>query len=141
MSDSMVRGNLGHGRKVRKKSGALAEMSKFEPVDVHYYDDVNKTRTVETIHDVTAILENNKEQRLSGHDGYSPSRELRKVASIPLGAVNQLYQMGIDVMKDEDWPKVAALLDSKDYEAWRTSNGVISSKAYRTHFTLGKQQG
>lgn len=133
----MLRGN---GKK-SKPRGALAEMAKFDPVDIHHYDDVNETSTIETVHDVTAILEDNREQRLSGHDGYSPSRELRKVASIPLGAVNQLYRMGIDVMKDEDWPKVAALLDSSEYEAWRTANGVISSKPYRTHFTLGPKQG
>lgn len=46
------------------------------------YDDAEKTTTIETIQDVDPILENNKRLQ-SLNDGYSPSRELRRVASVP----------------------------------------------------------
>lgn len=124
----LIRGNQGFGRKAKPLKGALAVMSQYGPVTTHFYDPVTDETTLQTVHDVSAILEDNAEQRLSGHDGYSPSRELHKVASIPMGAIHDLMSQGIDIFDDNDWPKIAEMLDSKDWEKFRTSHGVISKR-------------
>ncbi len=131
---TMLRGDLGFGKTAKTKKGALAQMAQFGPVSTHFYDPVSETRTVQTIHDCQAILDDNARQLNSGHDGFSPSRELKKVASIPLGAVEELYAKGIDIMKDEDWPKISSMLDSREWEKFRTSHGIISKRPYRTVF-------
>lgn len=46
------------------------------------YDDAEKKVTYAQYQDVNPILEYNKQLRADG-DGYTPSRELRRVASIP----------------------------------------------------------
>lgn len=130
----MVRGNLGYGRKATPLKGALAQMAQFGPVDTHFYDPVTDETTVQTVHECSAILEDNKDQRLSGHDGYSPSRELKKVASIPMGAVHELYQKGIDIFDENDWPQIARMLDSNEWEQFRTSHGVISKRKVQSIF-------
>ncbi len=48
-----------------------------------HYDDGDDTVTIGSVQDCEPIIEHNK--RLQNfNDGYSPSRELRRVASIPL---------------------------------------------------------
>jgi hypothetical protein len=127
----LIRGDLGYGRKV--SSRAIKEASKFGPVDVHYYDDKTKERTIKTTHDISAIIADNKRQRLSGHDGYSPAGDLKKVATIPQGVVQQFYNQGIDLMKDEHWEYVKSMLDSNEFIDLRTSGGKISSKPRREY--------
>lgn len=136
---TMMRGDLGHGKKAKTKKGALAKMAEYGPVDTHFYDQTTGETTIQTVHDVTAILEDNKRQRLDDHDGYSPSRELRKVATIPAGVVAQLFAAGINVYSEEGWEYVKALLDTKDYEALRTSDGKIGAAPIRTHFHMGTE--
>jgi hypothetical protein len=105
------------------------------PVDVHHYDDHTGATTLETIQDVNPILAANRADYVSGHDGYSPSRELRRVASIPLVEVTKLYQKGIDIFNRDHWPKVAAMLDSPEWQAFRTAPGRISRRAVREYVT------
>lgn len=132
----MARGNLGYGRSMSRKPGSiLAEVAKAGPVDIHHYDDTTGKTTLETIQDVNPIIAANKIDLLSGHDGYSPSRELRKVASIPNIEIAKLYQRGINIFNRGDWPKIAALLDSQEWEAFRTAPGRISRRAVREYVT------
>lgn len=51
-------------------------------------DDSEKTFTIRTVQDVNPILENNKALQTL-NDGYSPSRELKRVASIPTTIVRK----------------------------------------------------
>jgi len=110
-------------------------MARAEPVDVHHYDDASGMTTVETLHDPNPVIDDNVAQYLSGHDGYTPSRDLQKVATIPMGEVLRLYQMGIDIFKKEDWPKIAQMLDSAEWQKFRTAPGVVSSKPRREYLT------
>ena len=50
--------------------------------DEFHKDDSEKTFTLRTVQDVDPILENNKNLQAL-NDGYSPSRELKRVASVP----------------------------------------------------------
>lgn len=47
-----------------------------------HYDNVDETVTIHSTQDVEPIIEANKVAQTDG-DGYSPSRDLRKVATIP----------------------------------------------------------
>ena len=53
----------------------------------HYDEDGDKT-IIETVQDVEPILEANKAMQTDG-DGYTPSRDLKHIASIPLVVVEK----------------------------------------------------
>ena len=128
---TMIRGNAGFGRKPKKST--LAHLAQWGPVDVHHYDETDGKTIIQSLHETSTILDENKRQRLSGHDGYSPSREFKKVASIPLGDYMLLKKIGIDLFNRNDWPRVAALLDSAKGLKYRTAPGKVSRKALREY--------
>lgn len=135
---TMFRGDAGYGRKPDR--GLLAELSKSGPVDVHHYVPADNKIVIERFQEVDPILAANRAELLSGHDGYTPSRDLRKVASIPLIIVEQLYQRGINIFDPNDWPKVAGLLDSPEWQAFRTAPGRISRRAVRETFVPARKR-
>ena len=51
-------------------------------VSEFHYDEMEDRTIINRVQDAEPILENNK--RLQAEDGYSPSRDLKRVASIPL---------------------------------------------------------
>jgi len=79
--------------------------------------------------DATPILERNK-AALTHNDGYSQSRDLRRVASIP-------YIVGLKWLNEEGWwfldadkdpgvaAKLAAKLNSNEWESLRTAEGRV----------------
>jgi len=97
-------------------------------VDHWMIEDGNVTRFAAT-QDVAPILERNK-QMATHNDGYSQSRDLRRVASIP-------YVVGIKWMNEEGWwfmdadkdpdvaRKLAAKLNSSEYAYLRTAEGSL----------------
>ncbi len=129
---TMIRGRGAYG--VKPHRGTLSRIAEYVPVTVHHYDESTGETTIENVQNVNAIANDNREQRLSGDDGYTPSRDFKKVASIPNVVVEQLKKQGINIFDKGDWPKIASLLDSSDWEIWRTAPGVISKRAYREHF-------
>ena len=75
--------------------------------------------------DVEPILEANKALAASG-DGYSPSRELRRAASIPLAIVEKWKnELGVDVFNPDHKPAVRRLLNSSEYLYLRTAPGRL----------------
>lgn len=126
---TMIRGDAGFGRKPTKNT--LAYLAQFGPIDVHHHDDADGKTIIQSIHETSTILKENRRQRLSGHDGYSPSREFKKVASIPLGDYMLLKKVGIDLFDRNDWTKVASLLDSAKGLKYRTAPGKVSRKPLR----------
>lgn len=87
-----------------------------------------------TVHreaDVEPILELNKALYNSG-DGYSPSREWRRAATVPDAIIEKWKnELGIDIADKNDWPKIMALLDSNEYLFLRTAPGTLSRKPRR----------
>jgi len=73
------------------------------PISFHY-DDATENVTLRTRQDCEPIIEHNK--KLATHnDGYSPSREIRRKASIPLNLVNTwLDEDGISKVAFWAWP-------------------------------------
>jgi hypothetical protein len=75
--------------------------------------------------DVEPLLEANKALAASG-DGYSPSRELRRAASIPMAIVEKWKnELGVDVFNPDHRPAVRKLLNSNEYAFLRTAPGRL----------------
>lgn len=92
--------------------------------DFHYHS-ANDTLIVESSQDVEPILKANKEARNSG-DGYSPSRELRRVASIPEVVAIIWMKEGINIYNPDHWPLVKKKLDSAEWSCLKTAGAVTS---------------
>jgi hypothetical protein len=84
--------------------------------------------TVHRGEDVEPILEANK-ALFNEDDGYSPSREWRRAASVPLALVEKWKnELGVDIFNPDHLPKVRELLDSNEYRFLRTAPGTLSRK-------------
>jgi hypothetical protein len=95
----------------------------------HEYDDLTQTTTLTTIIDLAPCLERNKQDKNDGSNGYSPSRELQRVASIPNVLIEKwLNEEGIDVFNNNHWPAVARKLNSSEYMYLRTGGGRLAGK-------------
>ena len=79
--------------------------------------------------EIKKLLDHNKEEYNSiSHKVFRNalrSKNLWKAASIPNIIVEQWKKEGIDIFKEEDWPKVRAKLNSEEYRFLRTSPGKI----------------
>lgn len=97
-------------------------------IDHWMIEDGKDTRFAAT-QDVAPMLELNKAMA-THNDGYTPSRDLRRVASIP-------YVVGIKWLNEEGWwfmdaskdpdvaKKLAAKLNSSEYQYLRTAEGRV----------------
>ena len=93
----------------------------------HYDPDGDKT-IIETSQDVEPILEQNRRAQ-SLNDGYSPSRELKRVASIPLVVVQKWMQDdGVNFLalgKQEKRAYLRRKLNDPEWQYLRTSPGKM----------------
>lgn len=74
--------------------------------------------------DVEAILNHNK-ALATDSDGYSQSRDLRRVASIPLAVVEQWRLEGVDIMDPNCKEEVRRRLNSSENLYFRTAPGRL----------------
>lgn len=75
--------------------------------------------------DVEPLLDDNKALYSSG-DGYTPSREMRRAASIPLAIVEKWKnELGVDLFNPDHLPAVRRLLNSNEYLYLRTAPGRL----------------
>ena len=74
--------------------------------------------------DVEPILEANKRLFNDG-DGYSPSRELRRAASIPLVVVEQWMREGVDIFNPDHAEAIKRKLNSSEWAHLRTAPGRL----------------
>jgi hypothetical protein len=98
------------------ESGAMQEF---------YFDESSDLLVSRLVQDVEPFIERNKRLQNDGTDGYTPSREMRRVASIPNIVVHQWQQEGIDIFDRNDWPKVRARLNSREWSFLRTAPGRV----------------
>ncbi len=84
------------------------------------YEEAEDALHVETVQDVEPILDHNK-RLMTMNDGYSPSRDLRRVASIPNVIWERLMREGI-----ADDPKaLKRWLNDPDNRYFRTAPGRV----------------
>ena len=94
-------------------------------VEIFHFDPLMAEVVIERQHNVNPVLESNKAKATS-HDGFSPSRELREVAEIPMGVVELWKQVyGVDLFNRDHWPAVKRLLRDPDFRFMRSSPGQI----------------
>ena len=93
--------------------------------EIFHMDELTGEIAVERIQDVEPVIEANKRAQTAG-DGFSPSRELREIAEIPLG-VAELWRtvLGVDIFNRDHWPGVKRLLRDSQWRHLRTSPGAI----------------
>ena len=88
-------------------------------------DPMSGDLTVHRGEDVEPALELNK-ALYSYNDGYSPSRELRRAASVPMAIIEKWRnELGIDVFNPDHREAVRRLLNSSEYLYLRTAPGRL----------------
>jgi hypothetical protein len=99
------------------------------------YDPIDDTLEIVNEQDCEPTIELNKKLYLDGTDGYGPTREWRRVASIPNIILEKwLIEEGIRYWDPEDTHKLAAKLDDPEWSFLRTAPGKVSRKPVRTYY-------
>lgn len=97
-------------------------------VTSYYHPGYGKKRVVELVQDTTPIIEDNK-RLINEGKGYSPSRELRRIASIPnIVTLRWLYEDGVywpRLPKKEATKYLRRKLSDPQYRYLRTSDGAL----------------
>lgn len=96
-------------------------------IDWYWRDEEGQGATAFAVQDVAPILEQNKAMA-THNDGYTSSRDMARIASIPLAIVYKwLTEEGWDAFSpDPDCQKkLAAKLDSSDFRYLRTSELIV----------------
>ncbi len=76
--------------------------------------------------DVEPILEDNKRLYNEPGGGWSKSRELRRVASIPLVVAEKwMREEGIDIFSPDHWPAIRRKLNDPEWRHLRTAPGRV----------------
>lgn len=96
---------------------------------------------VESFQDCQGILDSNAAKRHdadTGSKGYSPSGDIRQVASVPnIVVLKWLTEEGIDLFNPEHWPAVARKLDDPEYAKLRTAPGRLGHGSGRRIVSVG----
>lgn len=89
-------------------------------------DPITGAVTISYSQDCEPIIRDNIISQNSGHDGYSKSRDLRRVANIPNGLLLKWkLEEGIDIFNPNHRQAIKRKLNSSDYQFLRTSLGII----------------
>ena len=89
-----------------------------------HFDTLTGDLTIEHKQDVQPILERNKRLQ-NWDDGYGPSREWRRAASIPVGVIYQWLGEGINVYDPNHEEAVRRKLNDPNYRFLRTAPGRL----------------
>lgn len=94
-------------------------------ITTRFVEDSDGSLIVHREADVEPLLEANKALYTSG-DGYTPSRELRRAASIPNAIIEKWRnELGVDVFNPDHKEAVRRLLNSSEYLYLRTAPGRL----------------
>lgn len=94
-------------------------------VQTFFKDNHDGTYTVWSTQDNDALLDRNKAMA-THNDGYSPTRELRRAASIPTLLIQKWQQEeGVNVLRPEGEEFLKRKLNDADYQHLRTAPGRI----------------
>lgn len=94
----------------------------------HFWEDDEGTKRVHSFQDTTAMLDRNKAMA-THNDGYTPSRDVRRVGSLPIIVVLKWYQdegwWAYDTHDPDVLKKLKQKLNSSDWAHLRTAPGVL----------------
>lgn len=106
---------------VRSRAARLAD---GEIITTWRYDEPSNGIVVARSQDVTPYLERNK-KLYTADDGYSPSRELRRVASIPAVIVEQWMREGVSIFDHNAQDEIRRRLNDSENLFLRTAPGRL----------------
>jgi hypothetical protein len=92
-----------------------------------WIDNEDGTFTVTEKEDLSALLDRNK-QIQNNFDGYTPSRDMQYVGTIPATVHAQFLAKGIDLYHPAFEKELIAYLNDSDYRGFRTGSGRIGKK-------------
>jgi len=92
-----------------------------------HYDDTTGAQTIERIQNIEPILNSNKREQTFSDNGYSKSRDLKKIASIPMVVIEKwMKDDGVNVLAltgPERTKYFRKKLNDSDNRYLRTDNG------------------
>ena len=81
---------------------------------------------IEEVQDVTQIVEANKRAQNDGTDGWTPSKDMKHVACIPLCILHQwALDAGVNINSKEMGEVIKKRMNDPDFAAFRTGSGHI----------------
>lgn len=100
----------------------------FSGDTAHYWEDTPDGPVIRSVQDVAPVLERALAMR-NHNDGYSPSRELRRVAFIPnIIRDKWLAEEGWDAWRPDLYPeKLVQKLNDPDWAYLRTASGRVAN--------------
>lgn len=96
-------------------------------IERKWIDNDDGTFTVTEQQDLTPLIERNK-QIQNSHDGYTKSREMQFVGTIPETIHAQYLAKGINLYDPAFEKELRAYLNSSDFRAFRTGSGYIGKR-------------
>lgn len=91
----------------------------------YWTDNADGSVTITRVQETESVLENNKRQA-TFNDGYTQTREMRRVASIPLILIQKWKEEeGWDAFNPDHAHKLAEKLNSSEYMWLRTAEGHL----------------
>ena len=91
-----------------------------------HYDEASGDLAFQITGDVQANIDRNNRERTAGNNGYGPTREWHKAASIPVTVQYEWIQkFGVDPLRKENEALLKRLLNSNEYRYLRTSEIIL----------------
>ena len=90
-----------------------------------YYDDVDDRFVIKSTQDVEPILRSNIDEQNDSNNGFTPSRDMRKIAEIPLVVVEQWLKDGVNIFDKNHEKEVKRRLRSSEWRHLKTCSGNI----------------
>lgn len=79
---------------------------------------------IRNVQDIGAAIEQNKAMR-NHNDGYSETREFKRVAHIPAIVIEMWKNEGIDIFNPDHITEIARRLNDPDWGLLRTADGTL----------------
>jgi hypothetical protein len=91
-----------------------------------HYDPMTKKITLEDVQDVTEIVERNRVMQNSGLSGYTKSKDMKHVATIPLCFLTKwANEAGVSLNDKAMGEIIKKKLNDPDFKAFRTGMGHV----------------
>jgi hypothetical protein len=92
-----------------------------------WFEDLDGDKfALHTEQDVAPILNANKKKANMGRDYYAASKDMWRVASIPMSVqMKWMIEDGIDIYNEEHAPRVKKKLNDPDWRHLKTANVII----------------
>ena len=97
-----------------------------QTTEVFHFDEATGDFAIESSIDVEPLLDINKARQNDGANGWTPSRDMKMIGSIPNIVVEKWRnEFGVNIFDKNHEPAVRRLLNDPDWRWLRTSSGYF----------------